>query len=120
MFDVGIENLIMTYIGARFWEYPPIFGVHTIPITEMYKKVYNDVNWIILDDNCVGNIQSLLNESGDTVIFPQEKENVSSDHQRQIYQKIEKLVAGPGESWYNMLYPEEIELYNRVKSNDTK
>ena len=117
MFDVGIENIVMTYVGARFWEYPPILGVHTVPITQVYKDVYHQVHWIPLDCEYIDyskEIVELCKKHNEQITLPNRKENVSTEHQKAIYTKIEKLIAGPGESWYNMLYPEDIELYNRV------
>ena len=120
MSEMGMENIIMNFVGSRFWEFPPILGIHTVPITCMYKSVYNKINWLLLDKNCESNLRMLFDKFNETVSLPSQRVNESSDHQIEIVNKIKKLVAGPGETWYNMLYPEEIELYNRVKANDTK
>jgi hypothetical protein len=118
LFEVGIENLVMNFIGARFWEYPPILGVHTVPVTMIYKNIYKKIHWLPLDNPSVDTnheLVKLCQEHNEGLLLPDSRENVSTDHQKKIYQTIEKLVAGAGETWYNMLYPEEIELYNNVE-----
>jgi len=117
MISHGSENILCNMLGVKFWEFAPILGIHSVPMTVIYPELYNKINWIPLDHrkiNAKEVLQDILNTHGEqSVQLPQERMNSAAPWQKRLYDDIGPKFYGAGHTWFKILYPDEYPLYQK-------